>query len=297
MTRVRSLVAMTEQLGPGSPGFRSARLDDAAASAAPSPDQQPRPRLFPRWQLPSLRRLPPPPRRGRLLPHTGYVWKKSGGKHRSALGLNLGNRLDKWDRRYFECRADGTLFWLKSAGEADPLGQIDLRAGASVYALPNEPRSFVVHTAERLLTIRAADTHERTSWVRALMAAGCLAGPGLLDDDDEQMVSQRETCLTAAVARSESRRSLAWETRSSPSSHPESRASSARLSHRKSSCPAPICSPRDQTSATSQNMSSEAGADAEPASPWSHFVWHPQRTSMEELKVGPVGALPIIRES
>ncbi|KAL1510206.1 hypothetical protein AB1Y20_006535 [Prymnesium parvum] len=136
--------------------------------------------------------LPPP------LPQSGYLFKQSGGK---ADKSSLGNRLQKWDKRWFAIAADSTrLCYYKSHVDRQngrgPVGYVDC-VDASVERVGGEGElTFAISTPERVLTVRAESEQSVQAWVRAILAAGGWT-------DEAALAFERDSAMTSGGAAAE----------------------------------------------------------------------------------------------
>ena len=110
---------------------------------------------------------------------SGYLHKKSGGKK----GYSLGNLNVKWNRRWCVLHKDRSmeysLYWYKTESDASngpPQGaQGSVKCFESKLAAAQDGDSdactFSIHTADRVLTLRADDIEATRAWREALLAA------------------------------------------------------------------------------------------------------------------------------
>lgn len=96
-------------------------------------------------------------------PFSGWLEKQSGGKA-DGKKFSLGNKSNKWDKRFFSIDEEGLLSYYRNAEDKTPAGQLLCHGGGL------EQDGLVLHviTDERTLTLRAADEGDAVSWYCAL---------------------------------------------------------------------------------------------------------------------------------
>jgi len=105
----------------------------------------------------------------------GWLLKSSGGKdqHRKTFG----NVLNKWEKRWCVLRGGSTmLYYYKNERDADkglpPSGGVDCH-GSSVERVTSAGNiEFLLHTADRVLALRATNEDVFKMWVAAIVSAG-----------------------------------------------------------------------------------------------------------------------------
>jgi hypothetical protein len=112
--------------------------------------------------------------------HTGWLQKQSGG-YTQLRHAPAGNVLKKWDRRWFWLIGPELFYYLSERDlEGPATGSLDL-TGATVDL--GEDRTLRVHTAVRILTLRASDDATCAAWRLALSFATAMPRPPHEDED------------------------------------------------------------------------------------------------------------------
>ena len=111
------------------------------------------------------------------LPKSGWLLKASGGK---SVKASLGNVANRFQKRWFTIDGPNSpLCYFKDAPTAKgkqkaPAGSVELE-GASIERTGGGNGEFALHTASRVLTLRADDDAAAQGWARAMVAAGAYA--------------------------------------------------------------------------------------------------------------------------